>query len=284
MSRRDIMNRLLIKKQAKASLKGKWGKAIGLCLVGTILMMIVPMIFYVIGLATSTTKEVAGQVEVTKTSPVGLIFFILAMVAIFIIVPLFAYALTKAFMSANRGGDFKVGDIFDGFKEKPGKTLGTGILSAIIIFLCHFIPAAIGGIFIGTVVSRIQVIADSIKNLDLDVGESIAFITKNTVPRFSVALLFFVLAVVLGTIAKYMLKMIYYVRVDNPDASVVEILKTSRKIMHGRKIDLFVLSFSFIGWDIVCYITCGIGYLWLIPYMSAAEAAFYDAAKDDIIE
>ena len=54
--------------------------------------------------------------------------------------------------------------------------------------------------------------------------------------------------------------------------------------MHGRKIDLFVLGVTFIGWHIVCNITCGIGYLWLVPYMAATEAAFYDAAKDDIIE
>ena len=99
----------------------------------------------------------------------------------------------------------------------------------------------------------------------------------------TVAGLFFLLAIVLGVIVTFMYKMIYYVRVDNPDDSVVQILKKSRKIMHGRKIDLFVLGVTFIGWHIVCNITCGIGYLWLVPYMAAAEAAFYDQAKEDMI-
>ena len=275
------MNRLLIKKQAKASLKGKWGRAIGLCLVGVILMMIVPVIFYAIGIANSTTKQVAGSTQVTSTSFVGAIFFILAMVAFVIIVPLFVYGMTKAFMASNRGGDFKVGDVFDGFKEKPGKTLGTGILSAIIIFFCYFIPAAIGGYFLGSVIARIQAIANAVANMD---HGRVIFVIKNTFPRLSVAALFFIAAIVIGTIVTYMYKMIYYVRVDNPDDSVVQILKKSRKIMHGHKIDLFVLMFTFIGWHIVCNITCGIGYLWLVPYMAAAEAAFYDQAKADMID
>ena len=275
------MNRLLIKKQAKASLKGKWGKAIGLCLVGVILMMIVPVIFYAIGLANSTTKEVAGKVTVTSTTAVGGIFMILAMVAFIIIVPLFAYGLTKAFMTANRGGDFTVGNVFDGFKEKPGKTLGTGILSAVIIFLCYFIPSLIGGIFLGTAIARVQTIVDTISTMN---HGRIIFIFKNLAPRVTVAGLFFLIAIVLGVIVTFMYKMIYYVRVDNPDDSVVQILKKSRKIMHGHKIDLFVLGVTFIGWHIVCNITCGIGYLWLVPYMAAAEAAFYDQAKNDMID
>ena len=77
--------------------------------------------------------------------------------------------------------------------------------------------------------------------------------------------------------------MIYYVRVDNPELGVIGVLRQSRKVMHGRKIDLLVLTVSFIGWGVICCITCGIGFLWLAPYESACIAAFYDDAKDNII-
>ena len=47
-------------------------------------------------------------------------------------------------------------------------------------------------------------------------------------------------------------------------------------IMAGNKWRLFCLQFSFIGWQILCILSLGIGFLWLTPYMNAATAAFYD--------
>ena len=39
--------------------------------------------------------------------------------------------------------------------------------------------------------------------------------------------------------------------------------------------DLFILSLTFIGWDILSALTFGIGFLFLNPYRNAAYAAFY---------
>lgn len=50
----------------------------------------------------------------------------------------------------------------------------------------------------------------------------------------------------------------------------------SEKMMAGNKWRLFCLQFSFIGWQILCILSLGIGFLWLTPYMNAATAAFYD--------
>lgn len=47
-------------------------------------------------------------------------------------------------------------------------------------------------------------------------------------------------------------------------------------MMAGNKWRLFCLQFSFIGWQILCILSLGIGFLWLTPYMNAATAAFYD--------
>ena len=50
--------------------------------------------------------------------------------------------------------------------------------------------------------------------------------------------------------------------------------------MSGNKMKLFLLDLSFIGWAIVCSFTCGIGYLWLYPYMQASRAEFYCSLVD----
>ena len=274
------MNRFLIKKQAKASLKGKWCKSILLCLVAALLTGVIPGIFYGIGTSFSTTKQTAEGIKITSTTAAGTVFFIIAIIALAVISPLFQYAQSKAFLRANRGEDFTVGNVFDGFKEMPAKTFCVGILQFFVIWLCYFIPSFIGGLFLGIAGGRTQ---DMLKFGEIASSDDLGYFVGRVGPLIFLAFAFFVAATVIGIIATFMYKLVYYVRIDNPDMSVVQILKTSRKIMHGRKIDYFVLQFTFIGWALVSCITCGIGFLWLVPYIEASVAAFYDGAKDEII-
>lgn len=58
----------------------------------------------------------------------------------------------------------------------------------------------------------------------------------------------------------------------------------SRQLMNGHKARLFWLDITFIGWYIVGYITFGIGFLFINPYVNATKAAFYnDLAKDKFL-
>lgn len=56
----------------------------------------------------------------------------------------------------------------------------------------------------------------------------------------------------------------------------LECITSSRRLMDGFKGQLFWLDLSFIGWHILALLTCGIGYLWLNPYIYATKAAFYN--------
>jgi uncharacterized membrane protein len=77
--------------------------------------------------------------------------------------------------------------------------------------------------------------------------------------------------------------MIFYVLYDNPDIGAIEALNRSKKMMHGYKWKLFCLHFSFIYWILLSILTCGIGFLWLIPYMGVAQANFYENLKDSLV-
>ena len=52
-------------------------------------------------------------------------------------------------------------------------------------------------------------------------------------------------------------------------------ITASRQLMAGHKWELFVLDLSFIGWYLLCIITLGIGFIWLIPYERTTKANFY---------
>lgn len=56
----------------------------------------------------------------------------------------------------------------------------------------------------------------------------------------------------------------------------IDCITASRRLMDGHKGQLFWLELSFIGWHILALATCGIGYLWLTPYLQATRAAFYN--------
>ena len=77
-------------------------------------------------------------------------------------------------------------------------------------------------------------------------------------------------------VKSYLFKPALFILFDNPDKTAKEIVEESASIMNGNRWKLFCLEFSFIGWMILASFTCGIGTLWLIPYILVAEICFYE--------
>jgi uncharacterized membrane protein len=88
--------------------------------------------------------------------------------------------------------------------------------------------------------------------------------------------LWFLLLIIPGVIKAFAYSQTYFVLKDNPDIGINTAITRSRKLMHGYKWKYFLLQLSFIGWIILSLITIGIGFIWLSPYLSASNAAFYN--------
>ena len=84
-----------------------------------------------------------------------------------------------------------------------------------------------------------------------------------------------------GIIKSFSYAMTPYILDEDPELSPSEAIHRSRLMMKGHKFDLFWLWLSFIGWGILNIFTCGIGSLWLNPYIYTATAAFYQEVKAD---
>lgn len=87
------------------------------------------------------------------------------------------------------------------------------------------------------------------------------------------------LLIVPGIVKSYSYSMAYYVLADNPEMTAREALKESMRIMDGHKMELFVLHLSFLGWILLSYVTFGLSLFYVIPYMSATVANFYEGIK-----
>lgn len=88
------------------------------------------------------------------------------------------------------------------------------------------------------------------------------------------------LFIIPGIVAAYRYRMVPYLLADNPDIGASEALRQSKTLMQGHKGELFVLDLSFIGWSLLAALTCGIGTLWLTPYMEMTFANYYDALNN----
>ena len=89
------------------------------------------------------------------------------------------------------------------------------------------------------------------------------------------------LFIIPGIVKAFSYSMTPFILEEHPELGANEAIDHSRAMMKGHKFDLFWLILSFIGWGFLCLFTFGIGYLWLIPYMSTSISAFYEDVKAD---
>jgi uncharacterized membrane protein len=93
--------------------------------------------------------------------------------------------------------------------------------------------------------------------------------------RYIYVVLWSLLFVIPGIIAAISYAMTPFILEEHPNMGINEAIGESKNLMRGNKWRYFCLMFSFIGWAILCAFTFGIGFLWLNPYVAAANAAFY---------
>lgn len=94
-------------------------------------------------------------------------------------------------------------------------------------------------------------------------------------------LLWMLLLIVPGILKALSYALAPFILRDEPTLGTREVLAKSSAMMKGRRWHLFCLYLSFIGWGLLAILTCGIGVLWLTPYMQSAFAAFYEDARAD---
>lgn len=95
-----------------------------------------------------------------------------------------------------------------------------------------------------------------------------------------ITFLWTLLFIIPGIIASLSYSLVYLVALDNPELDTMNVLRKSKEMMKGHKLELFVLIFSFLGWIILSIFTLGILLLWIVPYMQVTFANFYNKLKE----
>ncbi|WP_018664149.1 DUF975 family protein [Heyndrickxia acidiproducens] len=207
-----------LKKDARASLKGRWGLAV---LVGFLVVLIsggIPSLLQMIASG--------GPSAYPETSDSGgdIIFWLVT--AALLPVSVAGYWI---FLAIARNEKAAVGDLFQLFSsgKRYFKTIGLGVLIAIYSFLWSL------------------------------------------------------LLIIPGIIKSLAYSQTYFIYHDHPELTLNQMITKSRKMMDGYKWKFFLMQLSFIGWGILCLISIGIGFLWLVPYINTTMAKFYEHLRNN---
>lgn len=94
-------------------------------------------------------------------------------------------------------------------------------------------------------------------------------------------LLWSLLLFVPALIADLRYSMTYFIIADNPGISGMAAIKKSKEMMKGHKWELFVLRLSFFWWLLLVSITFGLAAIYVVPYMHATTANYYEKLKSE---
>ena len=85
-----------------------------------------------------------------------------------------------------------------------------------------------------------------------------------------------IILIVPGIIAALQYSMSFYILADQPELKAQEVMQQSKDMMEGHKMKLFYLGLRFLLMGLLCILTLGIGFLWLVPYFHVTMAKFYE--------
>ena len=150
--------------------------------------------------------------------------------------------------------------------------------ASLVVSICVVMPLSVGvyaafrKLLLG---QEVKLVEDSFKVGFQNWKHNVGGMLLMTVYTF----LWTLLLIVPGIIKAFSYALVPFILADKPELSAEEAINLSMKMMDGHKLDLFILSLSFIGWAILAILTLCIGYLWLTPYIYTTMVAFYEDVK-----
>ncbi|MFF2885836.1 DUF975 family protein [Paenibacillus sp. NPDC057967] len=96
--------------------------------------------------------------------------------------------------------------------------------------------------------------------------------------------LWYLLLIIPGIVKSYAYSMVPFILANNPNIGFKRSVELSNQMTRGHKFRIFVLDLSFLGWIFLGLLACGIGVLFVMPYINATKAELYLALRKEALE
>lgn len=155
--------------------------------------------------------------------------------------------ILRMYLGFARDEEVSVGMIFSEFTRRPDRY----ILGYILVFVIEFVCVLPGSIC-------------------LAVG-----LVAETVLAIVIGVALYIAGIIVVLFVSLTLSQVFMLLVENGDMGVMEAFRISSELMDGNKGRLFYIYLSFVGWAMLGLLSCGIGMLWVTPYMMQVNVNFY---------
>ncbi len=247
------------RRQARESLKGKWGTVV-----------LITLIF------------VVYSVLVGLLSSIHFLGFLISIAAIVIDIPIL-YGFMMTMMKLKRGEKVEYFDFFkDGFANFKRAWCVTGRLLLKMIAPLILIIVAVIIMVVSIIASFATAFAVGISSSTSVLGGALVGASALTIIAYIVILAAYIWLFIKSL--TYGLGM--YIAIDNPNMKPLDCVNQSKELMDGNKGRLFCLYLSFIGWIVLAallslipfvgWIATIAGTLVLTPYIGFASIVFYE--------
>ena len=179
----------------------------------------------------------------------------------------------------------------ESLQDRWALAIGVCVLNIVIAIAVQFIPVVgmlisifiTGPFTLGLVIFSLSISRDEEASVEQlfegfnHLGTAIgAYILTSVIIIIGIFLL-----IIPGIIAALSVSMTFFIIADDDSIGVLDAIKKSNQMMINYRWKLFCLYFRFFGWAVVCILTFGIGFLWLIPYIQISVSKFYEDIKEN---
>lgn len=155
--------------------------------------------------------------------------------------------ILRIYLGFARGQGVSLGMMFSEFTRRPDRYILGYLLISVIDFAC-VLPGAIC----------------------VTVG-----IVGGTVLAAAIGMALYIPGMVVLMVVSLRLSQVFLLLVEHSEIGVLEAFRRSSEMMEGNKGRLFYIYLSYIGWTLLGLLSCGIGVLWVTPYMMQTTINFY---------
>lgn len=168
--------------------------------------------------------------------------------------------------------------------------IGTFLILLLIFMGAALIPYAgqvitilmAGPLAVGAAFFALNIVKDQAAKTD-DLFFSFNNNLGNSILAYLLVLVFafigFILLIIPGIIVALALSQTWFILAENPSMDSYDAIIKSKNMMKGYKWQYFKIGLRLFGLGLLCLLTLGVGFLWLIPYQYVVYAKFYEEVK-----
>ncbi len=234
-----------LKNAAKDKLDGKYGGAILIFILSSLISNIVTLLVSSIG---DTTLNAVYYTE-GSAAVYNIIYLLFTVIDVLtaVICAVMNAGITLYFLNMACGMPFSIRDLFYGFQNDSKKSLTVAAAIVLCQVVCLWPSQYL------------------LQNLLL----------THEFKWFYYAAAAFVIGLCIYIPVALGIALSFYLMLDYPQNSAKETLSLCWRMMRGQRRRLFLLELSFLPLMLLCVLSFGIGFLWLEPYMQMTHTYFF---------